>query len=361
MLRIANKLVYDYINGEDVNNIDELENDYKFMMEVISVSGDKNLYNLCSENVKSNYEFVRFMIETFKSDKDFVDKIATEYFDKVGSSDMTARELYFVMREIFKNYNDDRGILYNIICFKIYMADKDAISKLIQYEYKELGNDNLGMGFCYVIDYHARKSDIITRYYAKRFLNEIFYENEKMTLEEIIHSKVTNVGMLKSIGLKKFILDYVKTYDAFLSDYLFAHMDLVQNLERDINIIINNWDKFNNEMLERKNYIFQQEVNDLIMKYNASFDYTDVCSYLDANFDFSVKFGIKGFEEIFCIDVKKIDLVEYECLRKIIQLAKDLFGSPVIDTDYEYKEVDNTPSIVKGRVLEFKPNKRNNI
>ena len=238
MLKKYNELVWKYINGEEIDNIDELENDYKFMMQVISVSKDKKIYDLCSDNVKNNYEFVRFMINTFKSDKNFVDKIASEYFNKVGSSDNTAKELYFIMREIFKNRDEEKGIFYNFCCFKIYETDREIIRCCIEHEKESLGKNNFGLGFAYVIDYYAGKSDIITEYYAKRFLNEIFYEDENLSLEELIHSKVNDVNYIKSIGIKKFIIDFVRNYDEFLSDYLFVHINLIKNIEKDIIKII---------------------------------------------------------------------------------------------------------------------------
>ena len=38
------KLVIDYINGEDIENIDALENNPQFMLKVIKRSKDKNMY-----------------------------------------------------------------------------------------------------------------------------------------------------------------------------------------------------------------------------------------------------------------------------------------------------------------------------
>ena len=36
------ELIWNYINGYYIENVDELENDYKFMMKVISITKDKN-------------------------------------------------------------------------------------------------------------------------------------------------------------------------------------------------------------------------------------------------------------------------------------------------------------------------------
>ena len=351
MLKLYNKLVYDYINDEDIDNIDELENNYKFMMEVIQVSKDKKMYNLCSDNVKYNYEFVKFMINTFKNDKDFVHEIASLYFEKVGSSDITAKELYFIMRGIFNDYSDDRCLTYNLKCFSMYENDRELINSCIRYEHESIGRNDLGLGFAYVIDYYAGISDIITEYYAKRFLDEIFYDDGNKKIEEFIHSRIRDVNDIKIIGIKKFILDIVRDYDVFLHDYLFAHINLISNIEKDVVKIINNWDRFNIEMIERKKCIFEQEVDILIEKYNVNFDYNDICFYIDNNLNLSVKLSIIEDNEIYGINFNKISLNEYECFKKIIKLAKDLFNNPVIDANYNFKDDEQK---VVPRILKFK-------
>ena len=79
----SRKLIWDYINGYYIENVDALENDYKFMMDVINITRDKNMYNLCSEEIKSNYEFVMFVIDLFKDDIDFICEIANQYINVV--------------------------------------------------------------------------------------------------------------------------------------------------------------------------------------------------------------------------------------------------------------------------------------
>jgi hypothetical protein len=102
-------------------------------------------------------------------------------------------------------------------------------------------------------------------------------------------------------------------------------------------------------------------INNLIMNYNPSFDYNDVCVYIDKNLNLPVKFSIEGFDDYIGIDINKINLIEYECLRKIIKLAKDLYGTAIIDRSYMIEEKEVTTDNIKNRVLEFKLNKRNNV
>ena len=83
MNKYDNKIVNDYINGNDIDdfNIDDLENDSMFMKKVIVASNDKNFYRLCSDRVKKDYNFIKFVIYKFKEDIEFISKVADELFD----------------------------------------------------------------------------------------------------------------------------------------------------------------------------------------------------------------------------------------------------------------------------------------
>ena len=91
------KLIKDYVEGNDLEdyNIDELENDYEFMISVIKYTNDKNIYNLCSDEVKNNYEFVKFIINYFKNDIEFIDKISEQYLLKLSGRFLDHRTVKF--------------------------------------------------------------------------------------------------------------------------------------------------------------------------------------------------------------------------------------------------------------------------
>ena len=73
MKKYSRELINRYINSEDITiyDIDELENDKDFMMQVISVSGDNNFYNLCSDNVKCDYDYSVLYEPTKSLQEDF--------------------------------------------------------------------------------------------------------------------------------------------------------------------------------------------------------------------------------------------------------------------------------------------------
>lgn len=62
-------LVSDYINGEDLNcDVEVLENNPDFMLEVLRLSMDTKMYELCSDTVKNNFNFVVGIINLFSDD-----------------------------------------------------------------------------------------------------------------------------------------------------------------------------------------------------------------------------------------------------------------------------------------------------
>ena len=186
-MKYNTRLIWDYINGEEVKNIDELESDYKFMLEVLRITNDKNMYNLCSEEMKNNYEFIKSVIEIFIKDKQFVIQIIDEYLQKHNPDEIDYQELIFLVCDITDNINKDIDydlLKYNLKRTMIYMKERANIEwNLNQEDYKT--QQELGMGFAYLLYELYPNSPIILRHFAKRYIDEIFYNQEELTLEEV--------------------------------------------------------------------------------------------------------------------------------------------------------------------------------
>ena len=131
----SRKIIWDYINGNYIENIDELENDYKFMMDVINITKDKNMYNLCSDEIKSNYEFVIFMIHLFKSDIDFVCEIATKYMITSEEDSIYVKDIIFTMCDILEEYKDNEKYwVFFLKLAAIVTVDRVMINTIINEE-----------------------------------------------------------------------------------------------------------------------------------------------------------------------------------------------------------------------------------
>ncbi len=120
-----NKLVLDYINAEDITgfDIDLLENNYNFMTRVIMKSNDKNFYDLCSDNLKRNLPFVKFLVFKFQDDKEYVDKILEEYFKQCTKEE----KLDYKIITFFVNNMSDKEKLHTITDYFINNSNDEVL------------------------------------------------------------------------------------------------------------------------------------------------------------------------------------------------------------------------------------------
>ena len=87
------ELVEKYISGEEIDNIDELENDIVFMEKVFIKTKDSKMYSFCSKELKGNKDFILFLINLFRSDKEFIKVIVNNYL-QINDIDSIITELY---------------------------------------------------------------------------------------------------------------------------------------------------------------------------------------------------------------------------------------------------------------------------
>lgn len=352
------KMIWDYINGHYVENIDKLENDYKFMMDVISITRDKNLYNLCSDDIKKNYEFVKFMINTFSDDKKFVKEIAVQYLKVTNNEDTTYKELIFILCDIYeKDKEKDEYLIYFIKRAAIVTCERILINSIIEEE-KDINIKKLyGKGFILYQTSEFGRSNVMIKYIAKILLEEIFYEDSNLSIEELIHKRFSSLDKLDRYGIKNFIFTYVSDRDSYLATYLSTNIEVISDIEKKIRYIRNNWDNYIDRNLMRKNEIFMQEAFHLIDEYNSIYTYIEISSYINKLNIIPVKLDIDLEEELQIIDLKKVQLNDYICIKKIIELAKKLYLSPIIETDLECAD---TPITSNRKILRFIPNIENN-
>lgn len=341
------KTIWDYINGFYVENIDKLENDYKFMMDVIRITRDKNMYNLCSDEIKSNYEFIMFMIDLFKDDIDFICEIANQYISVAEEDSIYTKDIIFTMCDILEEYKDDAKYwIFFVKRAAIVTVDRITINSIIDEEDINI-KKQLGLGFVIYLSNEYVKSNSIMKYVANMLLDEIFYENSELSIEELVHKRFSSLDKLDNYGIKNFIFTYVSEYDSFLATYLSANMDMISHIEKKISSIRNNWDNYINRNLTRKNDIFIEKAFHLIEEYNSTYTYIEIFAYINKLNIIPIKLEIDYEEEIEMIDLKKVQLNDYICIKKIIELAKELYLSPVIDTSAKIEEKTNNKKILK--------------
>lgn len=324
------KIVWDYINKMELENVKELEDDPKFMMQVIRATRDKKRYDLCSDNVKKDYEFIKFMINLFRKDKEFINKVASDYLEKTSFSSLNHQELICIMASIFNDYSE-LGLMYNIEAISIYHKNRLRVDIYIRSEQDIELRKQMGLGFCLILDSNISNSKIMLRYFASKYVEEIFYGNRKYNLEELMHKNIAFPSVIKEKGIKNFILDYIKVYDQILADFLSTNIDLLDSIATEIIRIFDNWNNYNNNIIEQKRWILEQETNQLINEHNASITLDDALSYIDKLGITNMKLSTYPCNEETKINIKNIDFNTYYCLTKIVKLAKELYSSPIIE------------------------------
>lgn len=255
------KIITNYVNGDDIDeyDIDELENDYMFMIKVIEFTNDKNFYNLCGEDVKNNYEFIKFMIMKFKDNIWFVCDVANEYLAK-DREELYQIELLLIMCEITKNKDKDQYLKYSVMAFSFYSRKQIEIELLkMQEENDHKLIDEIGMGFWFIYD-DFNSSEITLRFFTIRYLRDIV-DRDGFSFEGYIHEKFASFLELERIGINNFLLDFIRSYDQSLYSYVVVHIDLLDELKRKLFAIRANWDNFEAENERLKYTVLLEQVH----------------------------------------------------------------------------------------------------
>ena len=277
------KLVKDYIDGEDIDyDVEELENNPIFMLNVLRLSRDPNMYSLCSDNVKNNYDFVLGVIDYFSDvDFDFVKEVAGNYLNslKLCKREVEETEEEFLNRirhmEIDILVSSKKEEVNRFTVSRVLMASKEeALMERMRKGFEKTGEmDDFGLGFLLIIDRYA-SSKIITDFFADRLLRKIFYNNENDNFEELIHRNCIDPNHVMENGVNNFLLDIVGKKDTYLLAYLQNDMSLLNGIKNELGLVFDNWDKYMDRLNRKRAMLFE----DVISSYLAVDDRYSVVS-----------------------------------------------------------------------------------
>ena len=269
MKKYNRDLISKYINGEEIidYNIEELEDDKDFMMQVISISNDYNFYNLCSDKVKLDYDFIKYLILKFKNNINFICDVANEYIEKT-EDDFARTELALIMRDLTKN-NEEVNMEYKVLTETIYSGKRLEIELCKAKENDEQFSSEIGMGFWFIFDLY-NGSDIILNFYAGKIIKDVFLEYD-LNLEDILHNCFRTKEQVNAMGINNFMVKFIEQYDPMLASYLSANIGYLSDFKEDIQKIQNNWDKYNrNKEAEKyceaieKSYEYMEEADSVM-------------------------------------------------------------------------------------------------
>ena len=235
MKKIDISLVKKYVNGEDLGEYttEQLENDKDFMIGVIGYTNDIKMYSLCSESVKNDYEFVKYLVLKFKENPEFIIKVADKYLDNTDT-DWERKELSIIMEKILPSELSEK---YQVLNETLYF------SKRIEIEVAEVKDEKLeemvGMGFWFIFDQY-NGSDIILDYCM---IGEIIRDNN-IDFEKMLHTQFKSADKINEMGINNYIVSFIAYYDSMLSSYVSTHLDIIKPIANRIKLIQDNWDKY---------------------------------------------------------------------------------------------------------------------
>ena len=331
----SKKLIYDYIIGNDIDNLDELESDNNFLFDVLKLSRDITYYSYLDISYRRSYNVIKYMLLNFKDNFDVYREDADYLLDSLDRDSLEYKEIIVLMASIDKNKFNN----YKIYRTGFYAEDRVEVGA-VQNSDKEL-EELIGLGFEVVLSKYEDKT-LILDYYATCFLYEMFYEDKNF--EKIIHGNIKDKEKLNKLGNTKFLLDYIGNLDYYLKEHLY----LLDNLSNDLDLVKNNWDNYIMRINEQRVAIVYQVVDKFAEEYRGKF-YFDIYAVLDKiirKYHLEEVFGLE--EELEEINMKDNEYLKEKFTLNISRLIKELFMEDVIfnnNSDY-----DNN----NGEIITFK-------
>lgn len=319
---VFNGLLRRYINGLDLGKYkaEDLENNCEFMTNVIKITGDYKFYNLCSDEVKRNYKFVKFIINKFKMKIDFICEVFDYYLN--NTNDTAEKDELIINISNLTKGKATNYYKYSLLSDALYTSRR-VEAELIKEKYKNEYNidKKVGMGFLHIFDIY-NNNEIVLDFFAKRILNEIFYEHVydlEKNLNKYFNSK-------KEYGINYNLINFISQYDSFLSSYLTLHIDILKIFTEKI---LKNWNKNNIERVIINNII--DETYEYMSDINSNITESEYLYFIGNELGIAEK--IRDCEEIsdemFNIIMERIeymdkndfdfnDLIHYHNIKKIM-------------------------------------------
>lgn len=262
MINCNKKYIFDYISGNDLEgcSIDDLENDPDFMAEVIKATRDKRMYNLCSDDVKKNYDFVKSMIIIFKEDTEFILRIAENYLENVESNISTENvekdELIILMGNIYDETKDSDLLEYKVYSKAIYENMMSEITAYLILAEKE----DIYSVFSFIESMY-KGSKIVKDYFAKSLTRTLLFDNGKYTFEELVHFRFKKIKDLEKIKDTTFLVNYISDIDEYLGAYLQNNPELLIEFKESLAYVKKNWNSYLHRINKEKIDLLSMEIN----------------------------------------------------------------------------------------------------
>ncbi len=369
MSKYNRKVILDYINGNEIvdYDIEELEDDYEFMIEIMNYTNDKNMYNLCSDKVKNNYDFVKFVVNKFRNDLNFICQIADNFLQNV-KDELIEMEFVIIMRNLTENKDTEYIRKYEVLSNATFSTKMVEI-ELIRAQYKEDEEvvNEIQTGFWFIIDRYSC-SDIITKFYAQKFIDVIISENN-INIEVLLHERFNKYEDLEKNGINNYLIEFINSYDSYLSNYVSCNLDVLKNIKEQMNKAKLRWNFYNSTNEAKKYNAIINGVHEYMQEYgeHCSFEEMEILYYIGNELGIGEKiykysYEYVSYEEIvdnFTIEKSMMnfnDLRHYYAIKKLII---NIITSGSVNKSEDSEESKNTNRKPKAKILKIDFNKKN--
>ena len=314
MKKYSDKLINEYIMGYEIEDVDKLEDSPSFMIQAIEKSGDIKLYNLCSDKVKKNYSFVKYLVSKFSSDLEFICNISDYYLENT-EDEFSRIELLAVICDLCKN-DKEKYMRYRMFAHSLYYFKRIQIEAAKKAASNENDVDDIGMGFLLIFEEYNH-SKIVLDFFAKKIIDGIFDEFD-IDLEYMLHNEFHDSEKLISMGLNNYMLSFIGYYDEMLANYLSTNINLMDNLRNRILRIVKNWDNYNKRMEHDKYYLMFDKVHEYLSDKDSLIDETTFLYLVGSQLDIADK--ILKYDSIYdCSLGEVLKEIDYKFVKEAME------------------------------------------
>lgn len=310
------KTVADYIMGNDIEgfSVDELEDNVEFMMDVLKMTSDKEMYNFCSDKVKNDPEFVSFVIRLFAKDEEFIATIADKFLSKIKNNSAPNVEVLVLMAKLIPK-SSPRFLKYGVMLYGLQL-EKDtsivAAKELYKNDPEELSC--IGeTGFTLLYDEY-QESEIVTDYFAEKAIEKILH-TDSAEFEDLFHRLFKSQEELEKVNMRSYLIDYISNLDSELASYISTHIYTLDFALREIETLKNKWNSYGKRIEAKKFSMMFQKIH-MYMEENGH-----NCSYTEDELLYSISNDLGITKEI-CRNDPSMPSDEQQCEEEMPDISR---------------------------------------
>ena len=293
MPKYSKSLIDRYLLGEEVKdvNFDELENDLDFIIAAIEQSDDKKMAFHAGENVKKDINFVKYIMNEYGEDVEFVEQIVSDYKKIHEEQDdfCDIFEVNILLEKFYFNLGKERSdefIKYRIT------NHATAIRLFINLEeVKFINVEHIFIGYDGIINYMAKVQ------------LEDYFDKELYPLEETLHERLSSKENISPRKMVNTLLSIIKSYDDILYWYVARHIELLDDLKERVSDYYKRWDAVFKNNVEKNEGFLREKIGELL---DSNYE---LVSY---ETDHLTNYIIKLFKEKYCSNPELREVLTYD-------------------------------------------------